>query len=84
MFRFFFNRNSLSITVNFNNTETSSGSSLSAAVFFLPLGLRVRPPTFSKNWNSLQALMKMVEAAAERLMPSTNLPMLFSRPTRGV
>ena len=60
------------------------GISRSAAAFFLPVGLRVRAPTFSRNWNSLQALMKMLLAASERLMPSTNLPMLLSRPTSGV
>ena len=40
--------------------------------------------TVSRNWNSLQALMKMLLATSLRLMPSTNLPMLFSRPTSGV
>ena len=42
-----------------------------------------RGPTLSINWNSLQALMKMVLATSLRLMPSTNLPMLFSVPTSG-
>ena len=38
----------------------------------------------SRNWNSLQALIKIELAASLRLMPSTNLPIAFSRPTSGI
>ena len=51
---------------------------------FLGLCGARRALTVSKNWNSLQALMKMVLATSEREMPSTNLPMDFNLPTRGV
>ena len=50
---------------------------------FLGLGCFLAA-TDSRNTNSLQALMKMPDAASEREMPSTVLPMAFSRPTSGV
>ena len=40
--------------------------------------------TFSRNRNSLHAFMNMPLAASLRDMPSTNLPMDLSFPTRGV
>ena len=59
-----------------------SPSSAMLSCFLVFFGWRLA--TDSRNTNSLQAFTKMLLAASEREMPSTCLPMLFSRPTRGV
>ena len=53
------------------------------SAFLVFLGAR-RTVTDSRNWNSLQALIKMLLATSDREMPSTNLPMDLSLPTSGV